>query len=381
MMRALKKLFGRAQTGKEEFEILLGGNADGLNVLVLTEYINATYYISFDIPFRLMHADGQINLAVASQNFVANCGEGCWERWSRDYKPDVVIMTRYGHKYGINILKYFKSSNIPVIYHIDDDLINLPDSLGSEIRKRQGAKGVVETREYLLGNCDLIYASTSYLAGLMQKRFRGQQVFQGIYAPYMRNKISIKNHVIRDVDVIGYMGSKGHQHDLDLVVPALERLLAERETLEFEVFGTIKMPEKLERFGHRVRGYSVQKSYAEFLSNLASLGWSIGLAPLVDLEFNRCKAPTKFIEYTACGIPVVASDISVYSEVVPAGGAELVKDDWYGAITKYLDDRECRNKALCLSQEYCEETFAPPVLVKQLSDVIYMITQNRIAHS
>jgi len=352
-----------------EFEIYLDGNPGGLNVLIFTEYINATYYISFDIPLRRLHAKGEVNLAVVSQQFVAGKGVGCWEQWLQLFQPDVVVMTRYGHEYGIGILEYFKSQNVPVIYHIDDDLLNIPDTLGSEIRKRQGADGVIETRRYLMQRADIIYASTSYLSSLLQKRFPKQDIVHGIYAPYMGEEIEVADDDGFQPQIIGYMGSKGHQKDLELVVPALERLLDERSGLRFEVFGTIRMPEQLEKFGRRIISRSVQKSYLEFLKTLSCLSWTVGIAPLADEPFNRCKAPTKFVEYTACGIPTVASNLPVYSEAIPRDGGKLVADDWYSSITMFLDVHKMRRLSLSISRKYCATNFSVSILEKQLKDI------------
>lgn len=355
-------------------EILISGNSAGKNVLVFTENINATYYIGFDIPLRRMHGRGEINLAAVSQKHVHASGAGCWEGWAESFRPDVVFMTRYAQQDGRDIREFFRRRGTPVIYHIDDDLLDIPESLGAEIQKRQGQASVVEIRHHLIESADLVYVSTAYLANVLRKRFPKQKFFHGIYAPYMGDEIA-KLPVVPARDqlgpIVGYMGSKGHQHDLEIAVPALERLLVRRPALSFEVFGTIKMPAALQRFGNRVRSHTVQKSYTEFLATLAGLGWSIGLAPLVDAPFNRCKAPTKFVEYTAAGIPVIASDISVYRDVIPENGGMSASDDcWEVAIDSWLDDSVARNSALAMARAHCSEKFDLAVLENQLRNII-----------
>lgn len=357
----------------EHFEIYFGGNKTGRNVLIFTENINATYFISFDIPMRRMHARGEVNVATVSQKFVNDSGKGCWESWSDIFKPDVVIMTRYGEPFGSEIINFFKGKKIPIIYHIDDDLLDLPESLGDEIRSRQGA--LVEARSYLLSNSDLVYSSTSHLAKILKTRFPHTRITHGhMYAPYLRDLIKFKkkdDSLQADdyTEIIGYMGSKGHQEDLELVVPALERLLKERPNLRFEVFGTIKMPDRLKKFTLQVKSHSVQTSYIGFLSELSSLGWDIGLAPLVDEPFNLCKAPTKYIEYTASRIPSILSNLPVYSDIVPKNGGVLVDNDWYQAIKKVLDSKADRLAILEESERYCEEKFSISKLENQLFDI------------
>lgn len=376
MISFLKKWLGKSKLKSNVFEIFCGGNSCALNILILTEHINATYFISFDIPLRELHKEGKVNFAVASQKFIASSPR--WSEGVDDFGFDVIIMTRYGEIHGRDILASFRQRGIAVVYHIDDDLLEIPESLGAEIRKRQGADDVVETRRYLLQNCDLIYASTRTLAELMQRRFPRQEVVYGIYAPYMGSILSSTEVNDGSRPIIGYMGSKGHQHDLELVVPTLERLLTERPNLEFEVFGTIRMPAALERFGPRVRSYSVQKSYTEFLATLASLGWAVGLAPLQDELFNHCKAPTKFIEYTACGIAVVASRVPVYEEAIPPNGGLLVERDWYSAITNLLDHPQQRQDAVAIARRHCALKYAPEVLQQQLISIVNFAIKRKI---
>ncbi len=348
-----------SESGKEAMN-------DARRVMIFTEHFNATYFISFDIPLRSMREQGKVRLRAFSQQDVVIGGSGCWRTWMDEFSPEVVLMTRYGDASGVEIVRDCKVRGVPVVYHIDDDLLDLPPSLGAEINKRQGA--AVEARRAMLGEVDLIYASTAMLADVMRRYFPGQRIFHGIYASYQP-----VTTYIADLDrpvTIGYMGSKGHREDLDLVVPALVRLMHERPTLRFETFGTIQMPEVMQQFGSRVRHYNVQKSYHEFLQTLASLGWHLGLAPLVDEPFNRCKAPTKYIEYTSCDIPVVASDVVVYAGAIAEGAGVLVREDWYGAIACLLDDPRGRAMQLDAARAHCAVAFAPEALEAQVMGLI-----------
>jgi glycosyltransferase involved in cell wall biosynthesis len=156
-----------------------------------------------------------------------------------------------------------------------------------------------------------------------------------------------------------------------MVVPAIERLLQERPALRFETFGTIEMPQSLKRFGRRVHSHAVNRSYNEFLSVLASLGWSAGLAPLENAGFNHCKAPTKFVEYAAAGIPVIASRVPVYGLVVPDDAGILVDEatDWYKAICMVLDHPEQSRMMAMRAGLFCAAEFPISRLKQQLREV------------
>lgn len=367
------------------FDILLAGNQGCPSLLVLTEHVNATYFISFDLPGRLLHDAGALNMAVLSQSSVGKHFSGRnfnaqFEEMLEAFSPTHVVFTRYGLPYGPELMHRFKRAGIPVIYHIDDDLLSLPESLGSDILKRQGDASVMQARTAMLANADLVYASTTPLNACLRGRFPEQTVWNGMYAPYLGDQIdAVAGDAGSDgQQVIGYMGSRGHAHDLALAVPALIQLLEERPALRFETFGTIAMPEPLKRFGNRVRAHAVQKSYTGFLSHLASLGWSIGLAPLEHHEFNLCKAPTKFVEYTSCRIPVLASNVPVYSEVAGERRGVLVDEaDWYVHLAWALDHPAELVRMAATAGQFCASSFSLSTLGEQVMQVIAMSTEAR----
>ncbi len=355
-------------------ELTFIGNENVPNVLIFTEHINATYYISFDIPLKELHAQKEVNFAVVSQNFVGQHGFPICENLYNNFSPTLVIITRYALPLGPEILDYFKSKNIPVIYHIDDDLLHIPDSLGEEIQKRQGALDVINARKYLLQNCDLIYASTEYLAKHLSERFPGQKIFFGIYASFIEGLAEKRKPKSESAPItIGYMGSKGHQQDLSLVEDALVQIMDENPTLRFEVFGTIKMPEKLERFTGRIASHKVNKDYYGFLEHLAGLGWDIGLAPLEEAQFNYCKAPTKYIEYTSAGISVVTTDISVYRDASSPDSILLASTNWHSQMTVLLQNKDKRVSLVENAKKHCYERFSKSILQEQLRKVISIL--------
>ena len=342
------------------------GNAGAPGLLVFTEHFNATYSISFELPLKRLHARGEVNFSAYSQAEVEAGGSRRWKAWVRDAAPRAVILSRFARPAGVRIMRYCQARGIPVVYHIDDDLLDLPASLGPEVLKRHMAPEIVEARRTMLAGCDLIYASTRELARILRERFPAQPVFHGIYAPYLETRAGQAD--ASAPLTIGYMGSQGHREDLALAVPALARLMDERPQLRFETFGTIEMPPELAAFGDRVRHHTAHKGYAEFLGKLGTLDWHIGLAPLVDEPFNRCKAPTKFIEYTGAGIPTVASSV-VYADAIPPGGGVLAEGDWYAALSACLDDPAARARQLDTARGHCRAVYDLEVLARQVMQV------------
>ena len=362
------------------FEIHVPAGAGEPKILILTEYVNATYFISFDIPLKHLRQQRDVGFSVMSQGRVAQLGIDKASAAIAELAPDVIVFTRYGQPTGLQLLAQARQLGIPTIYHIDDDLLELPASLGEEITKRNGAIEVVGARTRLLKECDFIYASTPELAKRLQQRAGRSDAYCGIYASYLGDILETRQAPAGRATTIGYMGSKGHQNDLMLAVPALVALMQEFPDLRFETFGTIAMPPELASFGPRVASHRVNTSYLEFVHKLAGLNWDLGLAPLVDEAFNHCKAPTKYIEYTSAGIPVVASDVNVYRDVVEAGCGWLVKDsEWENALRSAMADSDARTAALHGAREYCANEFSVGRLATQLQSVLRMALESRRA--
>ena len=156
-----------------------------------------------------------------------------------------------------------------------------------------------------------------------------------------------------------------------MVMPAVCAVMDEMPSLNFEVFGTIKMPGELERFGRRVRHLAPVSDYADFIPHLRSLGWWVGLAPLEDNPFNRCKADTKWVEYSLAGMAVVASDLPVYKRACTNGTGLLCRstDDWRDAIASFIYRPDFRCQTIAAAQAKLIAEYSHATLRRQVLDV------------
>lgn len=268
-------------------------------------------------------------------------------------RPDCIVLSRYTAQNGEYWASKARSHNIPVIYHIDDDLLEVPRSLGEE---KYLAYSTPERKQALRKNinaCDLLYVSTPALA----ERFKEHGVEVPIIAGDIYCSVAIKDigALLPQATgpVIGYMGTGGHGDDLNMILPAIKSALTAIPELQFEVFGTIPMPEGLEAFGNRIRHLPPVADYTDFIPFLRSLGWWVGLAPLEDNRFNRCKADTKWVEYTMSGMAVVASDLPVYHRACADGCGLLASSvaSWEESIMRLLLDPQTRHATTQAAQD------------------------------
>lgn len=116
---------------------------------------------------------------------------------------------------------------------------------------------------------------------------------------------------------ICYVGSVTHLSDLKMAAPALKKILKKyKDKVELVMVGDLRWREVFKGFNNVDCLLGVP--FENYASRLNGLAMDIGIAPLRDNEFNRCKSNIKFLEITIAGGVTVASPI-VYSDTIVHG--------------------------------------------------------------
>jgi hypothetical protein len=140
-----------------------------------------------------------------------------------------------------------------------------------------------------------------------------------------------------------YMGTHTHGPDLAMIRPALDQLHAERgDVFDLTVIG-VDPDLAPAPWLHRLAPPADAISYPRFVRWLRGQGpFDLGLAPLADNAFNRCKSDIKALDYAALGILPLLSDGPAYRADPLLGRHALFAgaDGWLDAIRSVLDDRE-----------------------------------------
>ncbi|MCX9156866.1 hypothetical protein OPU71_12095 [Niveibacterium sp. 24ML] len=329
-------------------------------IALFTEHYNATHYINFVAPFVFGHDQPQL-LARSAGEVNAISNDLMIEELRREIKDHGVIaavFSRFVTPGAETIISFYQSHSIPTYFHLDDWLFGLPDDLGEPYRSRYGVQ-YGEQLEAILNQVDVVLCSSRHLSTLIERRIPGKIVrtLTGVcYQSQPSGQASLKARASRAKRkltqwgqiTIGYAGSSSHARDMQLVLPAIERLLEERSNLRFQTFG-IPMPDALQqRWGPRVSSIGYTRDYPAYLQALYELGWDIGLSPLIDDEFNRCKTATKLIEYTSCGIASLCSDVEPYRTALGKHNTEqlITPTGWYDALQHWIDHPTTRQTAL-----------------------------------
>jgi hypothetical protein len=216
-------------------------------------------------------------------------------------------------------------------------LLAIPTDIGARKHAMHNAPDRLETVRALLASADLVYASTERLRDKLLEYLPDLAINTG--AIYCSGSV-IRRPTTGGRVTVGYMASADHAHNLTMVLPAIERLMERHAEVVFELFGSIPVPAQLERFGDRVTTAPPVADYSRFLNEFAAREWDIGICPLVPIEFNLMKANTKWVEYSASGVAVVASRGTVYDRVC-ADGCGLLADGaeaWFVALDLLVRD-------------------------------------------
>lgn len=353
-----------------------GSAAGALRVMYVANSFIPTLQLSFVKPLQALVDKGDIEAELLSEQqmkdlFGKNVRNEQARVWIRKriqgFKPDILLFCRYSGPHVESMLDLAREDGIATIFHIDDDLLNVPREIGQAKYEFHNHPARLATVRALLAQTDLVYCST---AGLL-KRLQAQGLDQrGVAGQIYCSGEVLSPAPQAEVVKIGYMGFD-HAHDFQLALPGLVRVLDEHPQVLFELFGSIPKPLELERFGARVTVIPPIPDYQQFMDKFASLGWAIGICPLADTPFNAVKANTKWVEYTAIGAAVIATAGTVYDDCCSQGCGVLIPNeaDWYVEINRLLNDHTGRLQLVRNAQARLQQQYSIDALRNQVVSI------------
>ncbi|NLG80400.1 MAG: glycosyltransferase [Firmicutes bacterium] len=241
------------------------------------------------------------------------------------------------------ILARAREMNKPVIYELDDLLIDLPPWHALKGVYDGGRGSIIE----LIEQADAVCVSTEPLRRAL--------------ADYNPRVFVLPNFLDEEIwfpdagspgdsggsgpVILGYCGTPGHEADLAMVAPAIRRILKRHAgKVVFRSYGVAVPSLRNLDFVEVFEG--VTADYRQFARQLRRSNIHIGLAPLIDHPFNRCKSHIKFLEYAACRIAGVYSNLEAYANTVKHGETGLLvgndPEEWEESIETLISDTALR---------------------------------------
>lgn len=224
-----------------------------------------------------------------------------------------------------------------LVYELDDDVFSIEpiNWLAYRVYSRDDVQDAVA---HCAEVADVVTVSTEALAERM-RQFSDNVVVLPNFIPSYMLKIERPRYPKLTV---GWTGGASHGYDVKVCASAVRKVLdtdAKDATLHLQ--------------GSDFRG-SFGHSAARFTNWAARpadyyymLDFDVGLAPLVNSEFNRSKSYIKALEYSALGIPVIASDVEPYSGFVIDGVTGFLvrkEKEWRDRLRLLLSDHQLREE-------------------------------------
>lgn len=154
--------------------------------------------------------------------------------------------------------------------------------------------------------------------------------------------------------IIGFMGGHSHSYDLEVITPALLRVLERYGEKILLKFWGLQPPTAL-RNKDQVEWIDVSLGdYREFVDFFGQMACDVFIAPLQDNRFNHCKSHLKYLEYSALAVPGVYSRITPYKEVVVDGENGFLAGDsaeWEARLGQFVEDPDLRKRMGQAAQE------------------------------
>lgn len=260
---------------------------------------------------------------------------------------DAVIINRVPCEHASElhgILSHLRQTGAKLIYDIDDQLLDLADS-HPEATVYTDRQAVVKE---LLSAADLVWVSTDQLAKAFGTLCKKTEVFENylnlnLWKKEM-NSHSLPSEARKKFNIL-YMGSATHAADLNLVLEALNKLYSEGEKFELYLIGiSTNAPQYSWIKVIQPPALAGNNNYPEFMRWLRSLNmFDLGIAPLEENHFNRCKSAIKFWDYSSLGIPTLASDVDAYTNIIVDGDngflANNNTEDWYKKLRNAMNNK------------------------------------------
>ncbi|MDF1513903.1 MAG: glycosyltransferase, partial [Anaerolineae bacterium] len=141
----------------------------------------------------------------------------------------------------------------------------------------------------------------------------------------------------------------GHSHapDLEMLKPVFVRLNRQYgQQIAFHFWGCQPPSDMQHWVNVKWHGYG-HTNYREFAAWIADFHIDIGIAPLRDCLFNRCKSGLKYLEYSILGVPGVYSTPGPYTHLVQPGETGLLAQnimEWDSALRQLIDNETMRKR-------------------------------------
>lgn len=271
---------------------------------------------------------------------------------------DLVIMQEMGSQNAVEIFEKLRLWRIPFMAEFDDFVHHVSP------RNIWGFPAWNPSTLYIHRAMELARASAGVTVSTPQlaREYFPYNPFIYVIPNYLDKDLwDVPVHKFSDGKIrIGWMGGNAHSDDLKMVSGVLEKILKQYDgKVMFEtmgmthqelggIFSLNAQATECSACGYQgMLKHSNGEPINEYPMALAGKGWDIAIAPVINNSFGNCKSDLKIKEYSAIGLPIVASDIVPYKEAVDNGASVLLAnsfESWYNMLVELIENKEKREE-------------------------------------
>jgi glycosyltransferase involved in cell wall biosynthesis len=253
-------------------------------------------------------------------------------------ESDVIVLQRVLRKEVADAIPFYQAQGCAVVVEIDDDFDALPVTNPAHAQT-DPRRNPDYNRDHLRRAClnaDLVTCTTAGLA----KRYAPHGRF-AVIPNYVRESWLKIRHYPPVPPRLGWTGVvMTHRGDLEVMGRAPAELCASHGWT-FRAIGSSKTHERLGTTGETIPWADLLTD--DYPMQIGQL--SAAVVPLAETPFNRAKSWLKGIEYAACGVPFVASDVADYRKLAKRLRVPLARSpgDWRRELDRLMRDERYRS--------------------------------------
>jgi processive 1,2-diacylglycerol beta-glucosyltransferase len=262
---------------------------------------------------------------------------------------DVIVCQYVSTPEGVSFVESIKDHDKKILMEVDDLFSNVPYYSMAYENNMPGDRQDYWASRQLLAS-DGVITTTDFLRNQYLKFNPKVYVVPNCidFDLWQTNGI-VHNNKVR----VGWIGGATHELDLKLVKDVIYDIVDKRSDIEFTIVSAPPPSWHKHENINLIEHWETIDKYPKYVS---SLHFDIGMVPLRDNMFNRGKSNLRYLEYSAMGIPSIASSVEPFKKDF-CGLRANSDSDWYNAILDLSNNEEVRSALGLLSYNSVKDKF------------------------
>lgn len=287
---------------------------------------------------------------------------------------DVIVWMSLHTPQAMGLFREMRAKHHKVfLTEIDDYILSIPSKNQASAYFKPGSPMVNFAIEQF-ETSDGVVVSTPYLGDMYRKFNKNIYIVENCIDTRLWDTHKNDGDNVK----IGWMGGGTHEEDLEIVKDVVFELLSEHKNISFHFLHGVP---RFFRDVPRIKADLGFKAVDKYPQWVMKAGFDIGIAPLEDNNFNRGKSNLRWLEYSAMGIPTVASPLPHFVESIRVGETGLIAkthDEWKYNLKKLIEDKALRHSIGLNARKEVEEKWSMRSLGNKYKSVLEECTNAKL---